>query len=104
MSKQFLAALFAVTSGLFAVAMAAPKPEPAAEKARRKLSFKEQRELAALPGEIEALEREQTEINARMSSAEYHRQGAATIREDRKRLEDIETLLLEKFARWEALE
>ena len=54
--------------------------------------------------EWEALEREQADINARMATAEYHRQGAATIREDRRRLEEIETLLLEKFARWEALE
>jgi ABC transport system ATP-binding/permease protein len=86
-------------------ASAAGKAEPPArEKVRTRLSYKEQRELAALPDEIEALEREQTEINARMSSAEYHRQGATTIREDRRRLEAIETLLLEKFARWESLE
>jgi ATP-binding cassette subfamily F protein uup len=77
---------------------------PAREKVKTKLSYKEQRELAALPEEIEALEREQTEINAKMASAEYHRQGATQIREDRKRLEEIETLLLDKFARWEALE
>jgi ATP-binding cassette subfamily F protein uup len=84
----------------------APKSAPAAvrEKAKTKLSYKEQRELAALPEEIEALEREQTDINARMSTAEYHRQGAEKIREDRKRLEEIETLLLDKFQRWEALE
>jgi hypothetical protein len=39
-----------------------------------------------------------------MASADYHRQGAEKIREDRKRLDEIETLLLDKFARWEALE
>ncbi len=77
---------------------------PVREKVKTKLSYKEQRELAALPEEIEALEREQTEINSKMASAEYHRQGATQIREDRKRLEEIETLLLDKFARWEALE
>ncbi|HVY82612.1 MAG TPA: ATP-binding cassette domain-containing protein [Steroidobacteraceae bacterium] len=77
---------------------------PVREKAKTKLSYKEQRELAALPEEIEALEREQSEINSRMSSADYHRQGGERIREDRKRLEEIESLLLAKFARWEALE
>ena len=87
----------------------ASRPEPKAavpvrEKVKTRLSYKEQRELAALPEEIEALEREQGEINTRMSSGDYHRQGAEKIREDRKRLEEIETLLLEKFARWEALE
>jgi ATP-binding cassette subfamily F protein uup len=86
---------------------AAPAPKaaaPAREKVKTRLSYKEQRELAALPEEIEALEREQGEINARMSSAEYHKQGAAQIKDDRKRLEEIESLLLEKFARWEVLE
>ncbi len=77
---------------------------PVREKVKTRLSYKEQRELAALPEEIEALEREQGEINTRMSSGDYHRQGAEKIREDRKRLEEIETLLLEKFARWEVLE
>jgi ATP-binding cassette subfamily F protein uup len=81
-----------------------PVAAPAREKPKTKLSYKEQRELAALPEEIEALEREQTELTARMASADYHRQGAEKIREDRKRLDEIETLLLDKFARWEALE
>jgi ATP-binding cassette subfamily F protein uup len=78
---------------------------PAGEnKPRVKLSFKEQRELASLPVEIEALEREQTELTARMSTPDYHRQGAQQARSDGKRLEEIEALLLTKFARWEALE
>jgi ATP-binding cassette subfamily F protein uup len=81
-----------------------PASAPAREKPKTKLSYKEQRELAALPEEIEALEREQTELNAHLASADYHRQGATKIREDRQRLEEIETLLLDKFARWETLE
>jgi ATP-binding cassette subfamily F protein uup len=79
-------------------------PSPAREKPRARLSYKDQRELEALPGEIEALEREQSEINARMSSAEYHKQGAQVMRDDSKRAGEIEELLLAKFARWEALE
>jgi ATP-binding cassette subfamily F protein uup len=78
--------------------------EGAAPKARVRLGFKEQRELAALPGEIEALEREQAELNARMSGADYHRQGAQQMRDDRKRAEEIEVLLSEKFDRWQALD
>ena len=78
--------------------------EPSAEKARPRLSYKEQRELISLPGEIESLEREQAELTARMSAADYHRAGAEQIRSDRRRLEELEALLLEKFARWELLE
>ncbi|MDB6013105.1 MAG: transporter ATP-binding protein [Gammaproteobacteria bacterium] len=79
-------------------------PPAATPKPRAKLSFKEQRELDSLPKEIEALEREQTELTARMSTPDYHRQGAQQQRTDSKRLEEIEALLLTKFARWEALE
>jgi ABC transport system ATP-binding/permease protein len=83
---------------------ARPAPAPQKEKPRGRLSYKDQRELASLPGEIEALEREQSELNAAMSAPDYHRRGADQIREDRRRNSEIETLLLEKFARWETLE
>jgi len=78
-----------------AVGSAAPK---------MRLSYNEQRELATLPEEIEALEREQTELTARMCAPEYHQQGGATLRGDRKRLEELEALLGQKFTRWEWLE
>jgi len=73
-------------------------------KPKFKLSYKDQRELAALPDEIEALEREQSELNTLMSSPEYHRRGPDKIREDRLRSEQIEALLIAKFERWESLE
>jgi ATP-binding cassette subfamily F protein uup len=78
--------------------------EAASPKPRTRLGYKEQRELTALPAEIEALEQEQAAISGRMSAPEYHTQGAPQIRGDRKRLEEIEALLLAKFERWEALE
>jgi ATP-binding cassette subfamily F protein uup len=77
---------------------------PAKTKRSGRLSYKDQRELATLPDEIEALELEQTEITARMAEPDYHRLGAEQLRADRKRLETLETLLMEKFARWESLE
>jgi ATP-binding cassette subfamily F protein uup len=73
-------------------------------KTRTRLSYREERELAALPDEIESLEREQTELTARMSEPDYHRLGGERLRSDRKRLAELEELLLEKFARWESLE
>jgi ABC transport system ATP-binding/permease protein len=77
---------------------------PIQPKPRTRLGYKEQRELTSLPGEIEALEREQTATTTRMSAPDYHLQGASQIRADRQRLEEIEALLLAKFERWEALE
>ena len=86
-----------------AATKSAPPPAPSA-KPRTKLSFKEQRELDSLPQEIETLEREQSELTTRMSTAEYHRQGPDQARADGRRLEEIEALLLTRYARWEALE
>jgi ATP-binding cassette subfamily F protein uup len=79
-------------------------PRETSAKTRTRLSYKEERELAALPGEIESLEREQTELIARMSEPDYHRQGGERLRGDRTRLAELEALLLERFARWESLE
>ncbi|MDL1862186.1 ATP-binding cassette domain-containing protein [Betaproteobacteria bacterium PRO7] len=81
-----------------------PSPGKRGEGAKPKLGFKEQRELEALPGEIEALEREQSELTAAMSSADYHKRGADAIRADRARAAAIERLLADKFDRWAALE
>ena len=77
---------------------------PGQSRPRTRLGHKEQRELTSLPGEIEALEQEQAAITTRMSTPDYHAQGAQQIRADRKRLEEIEVLLLAKFERWETLE
>jgi ATP-binding cassette subfamily F protein uup len=76
----------------------------AGDKTRVRLSYNDRRELAAIPEEIERLEREQTLLTVRMSAPDYHRLGGDELRGDRKRLEEIEALLLEKFARWEWLE
>ena len=88
---------------------APPKPAPAAKAesrpaARVRLSYKEQRELEQLPGELEALEREQAELMQRMSGADYHRQGVAQLKADRERAAEIEALLAGKFERWAELD
>ena len=84
---------------------ATAEPGKAKPKANRtvKLSYKEQRELDALPDEIAALETEQAEINTQLSDPEifkdYEKAGAL-----QSRAEEIEMLLLEKLERWELLE
>jgi len=91
-------------------ASAAPPPPAAAPPARQlppgraRLSFKEQRELDALPGELEALEREQHDLTARMCAPHYHRQSADQLKADRLRAAEIERLLVEKFERWGELD
>jgi ABC transport system ATP-binding/permease protein len=68
------------------------------------LSFKEQRELDALPAELEALEREQAALTSRMSDPDYYKQDASIIKSDGRRAQDIEHLLAAKFERWGELD
>ena len=78
--------------------------EDARRSAPTKMSYKETRELAQLPAEIEALEQQQQALTARMSSGDYHKQGSEQIKADLQLAGEIEQQLAEKFARWEALE
>jgi len=73
-------------------------------KATAKLSYKETRELAALPQEIAALEAEQAALVEKMHAPDYYKQGAEVLREDQRRNAEIETLLHARLERWEALE
>jgi len=86
----------ATTSGKAAVA--------AGGKQKTKLSYKDQRALESLPGEIEALETEQRTLAERMSGPDYGRTEPAQIAADGKRIGEIDELLMEKLERWEALE
>ena len=74
------------------------------EKRKSKLSYKETRELGALPKEIESLEAEQQALVAKMHAPEYYKQPPEVLRADQQRVGEIEALLHEKLERWEALE
>ncbi len=84
-------------------AQATARGSSPAGRAPRKLSWRDQRELEALPQEIEILEREQAEISQRMSAGDYW-SDAHRSRSDGERLEHLQRLLAEKFSRWETLE
>jgi len=75
-----------------------------AAKPKVKMSFKEQRQLELLPGEIEALEAEQQALVARMAEPNWHKAGPEKMRADQQRLEQIAVDMTQKFARWEELE
>ena len=61
--------------------------ENASRNDERKRSYKQQRELEALPQRIEALEHEQAEIHARLSDSELYRRGGAKITTLQQRLQ-----------------
>jgi ATP-binding cassette subfamily F protein uup len=85
-------------------ATAAPAPAPFAAPPKRKLSYKEQRELESLPGDIEKLELEQRQLAQKMSAADYHRVAPDEMRRDGARAVELEHLIAERTERWIALE
>jgi ATP-binding cassette subfamily F protein uup len=87
-----------------ALAPAAPKPAPTrAPSARRKLSYKEQRELEALPDLIDSLEKEQKEIEGELADGGLFVSDAPRAMQLAERSAQIEEELLAALERWEAL-
>jgi len=76
------------------------------EKAQKpgKLSYKDQRELDALPAIIEGLEDEQSRLQEAVSDAAFYQQPADEISTTLARLESIASELVAGYARWEELE
>lgn len=103
-----------LTTGAQKTTLGAKPGAPEGDGPRRaasKLSYKEQRalevqkrELAALPGRIEALEIEQHRLAAEMADPVFYQQDSAKIARVVNRLREIEAELAEAFQRWEMLE
>ena len=91
---------------LFRSARLASPPSASAQapKKTRKLSNKERAELEALPGRIEALEKEQGELTGRLADPAFFKQGGAEVGRATQRLEKIESELAAAYARWTELE
>jgi ABC transport system ATP-binding/permease protein len=85
------------------VAAPALTTREAAAAPRRKLSYKEQRELDALPQQIEALELEQQAINASLADGALYGSDPARAALLAQRHADIEESLMGALERWEAL-
>jgi ATP-binding cassette subfamily F protein uup len=92
------------------ISPAEPKPKAAAKikrekpQGRRKFSFKEQREVEALPEQIERLENERQNLYARLADPVLYKEGGAGVAQAKARLETIEQELPQLYARWEELE
>jgi ATP-binding cassette subfamily F protein uup len=71
---------------------------------RKKRTFNEDREFADLPRHIDALEREQEGLKARVAGPEFYQEGAASMHAVVARLEAIESELLAAYARWDELD
>ncbi|MBI5589687.1 MAG: ATP-binding cassette domain-containing protein [Deltaproteobacteria bacterium] len=79
------------------------RAKPARER-RQTLTFKQQRELEALPGQIEALEAEQKNLYQAMSDPLFYQQAGDEIARAKARLEALEQEIETACLRWEELE
>jgi len=73
----------------------------------KKLSYKDQRELEALPAKIEALELNQSELEQHMSQPEFYDNqddGGKSVEETLKQVADVQSQLEKTYERWEELE
>ncbi|MBM4002785.1 MAG: ATP-binding cassette domain-containing protein [Planctomycetes bacterium] len=93
------------------VASTAPKtankssaPASGTSVGKRRRTFKERQEYAAIPATIERLEAEIAALHAEMASPEFYQQPGEKIASEQARLKGLETDLSAVFERWEELE
>jgi len=71
---------------------------------KEKLSYKDQRELDALPARIEAMEEEKSVIEERFCETDYFTRDPEAFQSDQQRLAALEAELATAYVRWEELE
>jgi ATP-binding cassette subfamily F protein uup len=92
-------------SAAASAAQPAPGAAPASPTAgKRRLGYKESRELAALPERIEQLETRQADLQALVSDSGFYQQSQAEIAARLAELAALDEELHAAYARWEALE
>jgi ATP-binding cassette subfamily F protein uup len=70
----------------------------------RKLSYKDQRELEAMPEKIQLLEAEQTRLQTALSDPDLFRQSPGEATAALQRLQELDKELENAYSRWDALE
>lgn len=70
----------------------------------KKLSYKEQQELASLPALIEKLEQEQTAMQALIADPAFYQKTQAEIAEKFEQLKEVEMALENAYTRWDILD
>ncbi|MCA9234058.1 MAG: ATP-binding cassette domain-containing protein [Planctomycetales bacterium] len=86
-------------------ALRSQPPQTSAKTAPpKKLSYKDQRELAALPARIEKLESEIEQLHAEMAAPEFYKQPSEVMTERQAAERRLAAELAAAYARWEELE
>ncbi|MEP7098120.1 MAG: ABC transporter ATP-binding protein, partial [Dokdonella sp.] len=87
-----------------AAASAAPAPDAAPASLKRKLNYKDSRELDELPKRIEALEARIAECGAKMQEPAFYQQDGAAIIAANSEVAVLQTELDAAYQRWQELD
>ena len=82
----------------------AAKNASATTAPKKKLSYKDQRELDQIPAELEALEKEQAELSEKLADGSWFTKDMDAATQASQRLAEIDDIMLEKMERLEELE
>ncbi|EDY86271.1 ABC transporter, ATP-binding protein [gamma proteobacterium HTCC5015] len=77
---------------------------PSKSATKKKLSYKDQRELESLPAKIETLESELSQLQETLADPSFYQSDNDTISQAQNQLQQLESDLEHCFERWEALE
>jgi ATP-binding cassette subfamily F protein uup len=82
----------------------ATKPEPVAAPAKRKLGYKDARELEQLPARIEALETRLADMAGQMNDPAFYQRDGAAILAHNTAIAGLQAELDAAYARWAELD
>jgi ABC transport system ATP-binding/permease protein len=103
-AKAAVAARINPKSPTPAASMTPAPAAPAAPAARKRLSFKDQKELTELPARLEALEANQAALTAQIADPTFYSRDKTEITAALGRLKKIEVEMEAAFRRWTELE
>jgi ABC transport system ATP-binding/permease protein len=86
------------------VSVATPAKAKNAPPPRKKLSYKEQRELEQLPGIIENLEIQINQLQAQIAAPDFYKESQSAVNANLQKLAVLEQELAQAYARWQELE
>jgi ATP-binding cassette subfamily F protein uup len=81
-----------------------PQKETVKKSRSGKLSYKDQRELDALPARIESLEQQLETVQQQLSDPALYQSGGGRVGELQQQLHELEQALETAYDRWETLE
>ncbi|HDH05189.1 MAG TPA: ATP-binding cassette domain-containing protein [Nitrospirae bacterium] len=74
------------------------------KEVHRKLTFKENREIEALPGMIESMEAEHDGLYKKLADPEFYKGDGSRVAESKSKIEDLEKDIADAYERWALLE